>query len=66
MESQSLERRWFSLEEVADMAGLSIHTLRKIRARGAGPKAVRLGKQLRVHANDLADWERQRRLEAGP
>jgi excisionase family DNA binding protein len=55
------DRRWLSLEEVAETLGLSIHTVRKIRAKGDGPRAVRLGKQLRVHVDDLAAWEHERR-----
>ena len=55
------ERRWLSLEEIADSMGLSIHTLRKLRAQGKGPRAVRLGKQLRVHVDDLQAWEAERR-----
>jgi excisionase family DNA binding protein len=58
------ERRWLSLGEVAETLGLSIHTFRKIRARGGGPRAVKMGKQFRVHVDDLAAWERRNR-EAG-
>ena len=64
MASQSIspgQRRWLSLPEVAEMLGLSVHTFRKIRHRGDGPRGVMMGRQLRFHVDDIERWERERR-----
>ncbi len=55
------QRRWLSLPEVAEMLGLSVHTFRKIRHRGDGPRGVMMGRQLRFHVDDIERWERERR-----
>ncbi len=59
------QRRWLSLREVAESAGLPIDTFRKIRARGQGPRGVMMGRQLRFHVEDVEQWERDRREAVG-
>jgi hypothetical protein len=48
------------------MLGLSVHTFRKIRHRGDGPRGVMMGRQLRFHVDDIERWERERREASTP
>ena len=49
-------------EQVAEEWGISQQTLAQWRSQNRGPKFIRVGRSVRYHATDLADYiDRQRR-----
>ncbi len=52
---------WLLLDEAADRARLSRHTLERLIREGRGPRACRAGeRKLVVHVDDLDAWLRRR------
>lgn len=49
--------RWLNMEQVCDAVGVSPRTLEKWRARGVGPRMVRLPNgSLRTREDWFQDW----------
>ena len=46
-----------TMDEVAQRYRVSISTLNYWRKQGRGPKAMRLGRHVRYHRDDLLAWE---------
>ena len=51
------EKRWFTLEEVCEVIGVTRSTFDKWRAKGAAPRMLRLPNgSLRIEVEDLNAW----------
>jgi excisionase family DNA binding protein len=48
--------RLLSMEEVAELLGVPVGTVRSWRDRGRGPRAVRVGLHLRYRRSDIENW----------
>jgi excisionase family DNA binding protein len=42
--------------QVGDLLGLSVRTIERLRATGAGPVFVKVGRSVRYRAADVAEW----------
>jgi excisionase family DNA binding protein len=49
---------WLTVEQVAERLQVPVKTVRYWRHLGTGPRAVRVGRFIRYHIDDLAKWER--------
>lgn len=45
-----------TLQEVADLLGIPIQTLRDLRWKGLAPAAVKVGSQVRFRPEDVREW----------
>jgi excisionase family DNA binding protein len=53
------ERLWTE-QQTADYLQVAVGTLRRWRAEGTGPRALRVGRTVRYRKGDVEDWlERQ-------
>lgn len=50
---------WLSLRDVASETHVKLQTLYRLRSEGRGPKAFRIGGQLRIRREDLNEWIEQ-------
>ena len=50
-----LEKLW-TVDELAELAGVSVTTLYHWRWQGKGPKAIRVGRYLRYPEGDIEKW----------
>lgn len=48
--------RLLSNEDLAEMCGVPVWTVRKWRDKGTGPAAIRIGKHLRYRPEDVDQW----------
>lgn len=55
--------RLLSVPELADYLGISQKSVYALRYRGEGPRAVKIGKQLRFAPADVDAWLAQRAAE---
>jgi len=51
----TLKRLW-TVDEVAELAGVSVTTLYHWRWEGRGPKAIKVGRYLRYREGDIEKW----------
>lgn len=49
---------------LAEITGEGISTLRRRKMLGTGPKALRIGRHIRFHPQDVAEWLSNLRQEA--
>ena len=54
--SGGMRRRWLTTEEVAQMLGISPHTLRGWRRRGYGPPYRQLSRIVRYERGEVEQW----------
>lgn len=54
-----------SIDELAEVLGVSAPTIRGWRRAGEGPPAYRIGGQLRYSTADVAAWLATRRIKPG-
>lgn len=54
------DKQWWSNDELADLFGVPLLTVRKWRAEGTGPKGVRLGRHVRYSRAAIDEWVEQR------
>ncbi len=52
---------WLTIEQLADRWQTTVAAVYKLRSRGSTPKAIKVGKSLRFHLDDVQAFERQRR-----
>jgi excisionase family DNA binding protein len=50
-----MEKLW-TVEELAEFAGVSVTTLYHWRWEGRGPKAIKVGRYLRYREGDIEKW----------
>lgn len=50
------DERLMTAAEVAEYLGIPIQSWYRWRVEGKGPRAIRVGKHLRVRRLDLAEW----------
>ena len=55
MRPDGLEKMW-TVDELAEFAGVSVTTLYHWRWQGKGPKAIKVGRYLRYPEGDIAKW----------
>lgn len=48
--------RLLSMRELADLVGVSYATVRQWRARGSGPRGIRVGRHVRFRPDDIDAW----------
>jgi excisionase family DNA binding protein len=48
--------RLLSVEELAEVTGVPLSSIRKWAAKGAGPRRLRIGKYIRYRASDVRVW----------
>jgi excisionase family DNA binding protein len=53
--SAGLEKMW-TVDELAEFAGVSVATLYHWRWEGKGPKAIKVGRFLRYPESDIEKW----------
>lgn len=46
----------FSSDDLAELLGVPVLTVRKWRAQGTGPKFIRIGKYVRYRPEDVQAW----------
>lgn len=54
------EERHLTAEELADRAGVSLHTVYRWNSRGGGPPYLKLGRHARYRLADVIAWEKSR------
>lgn len=52
---------WLTIEQLADRLQTTVQATYKLRHLGKLPPAVRVGKSLRFHVDDVIAWERTQR-----
>jgi hypothetical protein len=57
-------RATYSIAEFCAAHGISEPFYFKLRAQGAGPREVRVGKRVLISLESAADWRRQREISA--
>jgi excisionase family DNA binding protein len=55
---------WLTIEQLAERWQKPLQTLYKLRQRGKTPPAVKLGRTLRFHIDDVTAYEERQRAEA--
>lgn len=61
-EAPSLPRQW-GYNEVSEVTGLPIGTLRYMRHRGEGPRSYKLGRSVRFAPEDVLAWIEAQKAE---
>ncbi len=61
MASSQVASPWLTIEQLADRWQTTVAAVYKLRNRGSTPKAIKVGKSLRFHVDDVTAWERERR-----
>jgi len=56
------KREWIKADEVAEMLGVSVHTVRSWRLRGSGPPAYRMNAAVRYDRDEVEDWHASKKL----
>ena len=56
--------RILTYEDLATITGLTVGTLRYLRRQGRAPKSFKIGRQVRFHERDVADWLERQSTEA--
>ncbi len=54
-------KRWLSNEDLAELLGVPLGTVRRWRYIGEGPSGVVFGRHVRYDADDVARWIEARR-----
>jgi excisionase family DNA binding protein len=52
---------WLTVEDVADRYGVPLRTVYDWRLRNYGPRAVKIGRHLRYHLDDVVTFEQRLR-----
>ena len=55
MRAVTLEKLW-TVDQLAEFAGVSVTTLYYWRWEGKGPKAIKVGRHLRYRESDIEKW----------
>lgn len=50
---------YLTIDDLAERYRIPVQTVRYWRVRGNGPKAIRIGRFVRYHVDDVLAWERQ-------
>jgi len=56
-----LPSRLLRRRDVAELAGLCLRTIERMDLEGQGPRQTRIGRSVRYHPADVAEWLRARR-----
>lgn len=48
--------RLLSIDDLAELLGVPVWTVRRWRAHGTGPKGIRVGKYVRYRPEDVRAW----------
>lgn len=59
---QERHRDWIKADEVAEMLGVSVYTVRSWRYRRQGPPAYRMSTAIRYDRAEVEEWHRRHRL----
>ncbi|WP_104112174.1 AlpA family transcriptional regulator [Arthrobacter sp. N199823] len=54
------EEPYLSLQQLAERLNVSVSTVRSWRAHGQGPRAMKLGRQVRFTIDSVREWEQAR------
>ena len=57
-------QQWLSSEQLAELFGVPLATVRKWRAEGTGPKGVRFGRHVRYSSAAIDEWVERRTRES--
>jgi hypothetical protein len=60
------DRRYFSAQRVASMLGVSLRTLSRWNAAGAGPPKIKIGKKVLYELDKLPAWLASREIQPSP
>jgi len=52
---------YFTLNSLAERLGVTRPTISRLSKAGDFPRPIKVGRQLRFHPDDVAEWERQQR-----
>lgn len=61
-DTQRRKREWIKADEVAEMLGISVHTVRSWRLRGHGPPAYRMNTAIRYDRQEVEEWHERKRI----
>ena len=57
-----MEKEWYSPQEIADILGLKVSTIREY-IRKKELVAHKFGRDYRIHKTDYQDWVKKRRID---
>ena len=52
---------WLTIDQLAARLQKTVEATYKLRHIGKAPRAIKIGKELRFHIDDVTAWERERR-----
>jgi len=62
MGTSTVRREWIRAQDVADMLGVSVYTVRSWRYRGQGPPAYRMNTAIRYDRAEVEAWHAAKRI----
>ncbi|MEP1230732.1 MAG: helix-turn-helix domain-containing protein [Litorimonas sp.] len=51
-----MNQQYLNTRQIAQLLGLSVSTLKRLRKQPSGPPWTRLGSQIRYYVPDVRDW----------